>query len=376
MDNRKKILIVDNSIALTGALKAIVSATAHLTSEFDFVYILPTGSSAVSFLQGLNLSYDTLPFVEISKRPLSLIKYLPFLLINGLRLKKLAATHNAHIIHLNDFYNLTGIMAIMAGADIKLVTHVRFLPQKFSPIIAKFWANLNLKYANHIICVSEAVRAFFPTTEKVLVIPDPIPENEKHAPKLISAKNPDEIHLLYLSNFIMGKGQNFALEAFKIAYQQDHRLRLAFVGGDMGLAKNRFFREELIREVANAGLQKIVGFESFVEDVEARIKAADILLNFSESESFSLTCLDALFFGTPLIASDCGGPAELFQNNISGYLVPNKNVGAMAQAIMALAQDVDKRISFAQAGKVYVRQKFGSEKSYLQLKALYKNLIK
>ena len=56
------------------------------------------------------------------------------------------------------------------------------------------------------------------------------------------------------------------------------------------------------------------------------------MLNFSESESFSMTCLESLYYGTPLIATDSGGPAELFKHGESGHLVPNRDVQAMAKA--------------------------------------------
>ena len=98
------------------------------------------------------------------------------------------------------------------------------------------------------------------------------------------------------------------------------------------------------------------------------------MLNFSESESFSLTCLDALVYGTPLIASDCGGPAELFEHNHSGILVPNKDVPAMTRAILDLAANENKRRRFSQEGKKFVQEKFKALNTYCKLKALYQSV--
>ncbi|UOQ76183.1 glycosyltransferase family 4 protein [Hymenobacter sp. 5516J-16] len=183
------------------------------------------------------------------------------------------------------------------------------------------------------------------------------------------------MQLLYLSNYIQGKGQDFAVEAFQKAYAQDNRLRLTFVGGDMGMAKNREFRQQLEARVQEAGLEKVINFQGFVSDVERAIKDADILLNFSESESFSLTCLDALYFGTPLIASDCGGPAELFENGRSGLLVPNRDVAAMTLAINSLAADAKMRERFAAAGRAFVRNKFQPAATYNRLGQLYHEVL-
>ena len=113
----------------------------------------------------------------------------------------------------------------------------------------------------------------------------------------------------------------------------------------------------------------------FVKDVELELKKHDIFLNFSESDSCSLTCLDALFFVTLLIASDCGGPAELFVNGRSGFLVPNRDINAMAEAILNLASDENKRRQFSLSGRSYVREKFKAENTYLKLKCLYQKFI-
>jgi len=99
------------------------------------------------------------------------------------------------------------------------------------------------------------------------------------------------------------------------------------------------------------------------------------VLNFSEAESFSLTCLDALYYGVPLIASDCGGPAELFETGKSGILVPNRDVAAMADAIVALAADADLRQRFSKASRIFVRQKFAPAHTYQLLEACYRALL-
>ena len=85
--------------------------------------------------------------------------------------------------------------------------------------------------------------------------------------------------------------------------------------------------------------------------------------------------MDALFYGTPLIASDCGGPAELFENNKSGMLVPNKDVNAMTQAIIHLAGDKHIQRKFAENGKMFVRNKFSAKNSYLKLQDIYNKLL-
>ncbi|NML68070.1 glycosyltransferase family 4 protein [Hymenobacter sp. RP-2-7] len=378
----RRILIVDNCIAVTGALKAILNTTRALRAEygaqFDFEFVLPTGTAALPTVADEGYVVHTLPFVEISKRPADLLRYVPALAANAWRLRRLARQRGAALVHLNDFFNLTGIVAKWAGGP-KLLTHVRLLPQNFPAPLRKLWIAADTRYADQVVCVSEAVRAAFPAAPHVEVIGDPLPEREQYP--LPAPDGPEgractgELKLLYLANYIQGKGHDFAVEAFAGAYAQNPRLRLHFHGGDMGLEKNRMFKRRLEVRVRELGLTDVVRFGGFVRDVEQAIKSADILLNFSETEAFSLTCFDALFYGTALIASDCGGPRELFEHGHSGLLVPNRAVPAMTAAIVELAADPTKRARFAEAGRAYVRHKFSPDATYRKLREVYLTLL-
>jgi glycosyltransferase involved in cell wall biosynthesis len=374
---KQKILVVDNSRAVTGALNAMRHATTPLRAEgFAFAYVLPSGSTARPVLEADGYSVHELPFVEISRRKADLLRYVPMLLVNGWRLYRLAQREEAKIIHLNDFYNLTGYVARwLSLGRLQVVTHVRFLPQSLVQPLARTWRWLAQSSASRVVCVSQAVRRYFSASAKVQVVYDPLPGAEKYAPPVHIPRADGTVHLLYLSNYIQGKGQDLALAAFGIVYAHNPKLRLRFVGGDMGLAKNKEFRQHLEESARQASLATVIQFDSFATDVEAEMKAADIILNFSESESFSLTCLDALFYGTSLIASDCGGPAELFENGRSGLLVPNRDVPAMAAAIEQLAADTTLQTRFAAAGRQFVRQKFAPANTYALLGALYRQVL-
>ena len=74
----------------------------------------------------------------------------------------------------------------------------------------------------------------------------------------------------------------------------------------------------------------------------------------------SLTSV-AAFYGTPLIATRCGGPEEIIADNKTGILVANKDVNEMANAILKLAANTELRNYYALAGKKYVRDKFSTE---------------
>ncbi|WP_210519745.1 glycosyltransferase family 4 protein [Hymenobacter terricola] len=372
------VLVVDNSRAVTGALNAMRHATGPLRADgLRFEYVLPTGSTGRAALEADGYVVHELPFVEISRRKWDLLSYGPMLVLNGWRLRQLARQRGAVLIHLNDFYNLTGYVArFFSLGRLEVFTHVRFLPQTLPQPLARLWRWLAEHAAQQVLCVSEAVRSYFaPGQASVVTVYDPLPAQGEALPAHVVSDVSQPIQLLYLSNYIRGKGQNFALEAFRLAYARNANLRLHFVGGDMGMAKNREFRAELEAAAQAAGLAKVVRFDGFSADTEAAMKAHDIVLNFSEAESFSLTCLDALYYGVPLIATDCGGPAELFEHEKSGLLVPNRDVPAMADALIKLAGDTALRQQFSTASRLFVRQKFAPAHTYQRLAECYRRAL-
>ncbi|MDP3325452.1 MAG: glycosyltransferase family 4 protein [Hydrogenophaga sp.] len=138
-------------------------------------------------------------------------------------------------------------------------------------------------------------------------------------------------------------------------------MRLRFVGGDMDLEKNRVLKASLKLAAVQMGLGDVVTFDGYSNDVELDIKRADIVLNFSESESFSHTCLEACAFGRPIIATRCGGPEEIIEEGVTGLLVPVADVEAMTMAIVALAGDALLRQRMGEAGRRLVRERFSSQ---------------
>lgn len=372
MSEKKKIAVIDNSIDVTGALNAILNYVEFAKEHYSFIFLLPSGSRATEKIKARGYEVLEVQFLEINKNWKHLLLYLPRLIQNALRLKDIVKEKNIAVIHVNDFYNLVGVTSKILGGHFSLITHVRFMPNRFPSLLVKVWMMLNLKFAHSIICVSQAVKNLLPSNPKVNVIYDSLSIPPFEDRKIIEEK--ECIHLLYLAHYIPGKGQDFALEAFSQAYQQIPKLHLKFVGGDMGLEKNRLFKEKLIAKAIKLGLQDAITFSGPVSDVQREIVSADIMLNFSESESFSMTCLEALSVGTPLIATDCGGPAELFIHKESGWLVPNRNIPAMSQAILQLSEDSKMRQKFSTNSIIYVRSKFSMRNTYKILANLYDSL--
>lgn len=373
MERNPRILIIENSKAYTGAFKSIFAFSEYLSHRFEFFYCLPSDSTV---RKQISKNLITMPFLELRRAFWVVILYLPYLLLNSIRIHRFCKRQDISIIHVNDLYNLCGVMIKFFWPSYKVVYHIRLMRGSYVRFFYDVWIRLALKHADHVICVSNAVKKSIAdgyVKAKVTIIYDAIPEHENYPDEILPPHH--EIKLLYLANYISGKGQNYALQAFKIAKDKLHNCLLVFAGGDMGLVKNKKYKLELLDLATELGIRNSVQFTDFVSDSELLIKTSDILLNFSESESFSMTCLEAMYYGTPVIASDSGGPADLIEHEITGILVPNRNVNIMAEAIVRLSSDAQLRSRLAISAKLRAKTKFSLKKSAESLAVVYNDLI-
>jgi len=352
------ILIIDNSNAFTGAFKCALNEASLLADVHHFVFVVPVKSKNTALIQKKGFTVYELPLHELSKSFKSISQYPFYLLGNMARLRKIVAREKIETVQVNDFYNLLGAGLKRIDKKLKLITYVRFLPSSLPATLRKMWTNAAQKNSDYVIAVSDAVLQQLPPQSNTIRIYDAVMPEENEEIK----ENEDGIcRFLFLANFTRGKGQEYALEAFINACQKNKKIRLHYVGGDLELEKNRNFRRELEQAVKQAGLSDVVTFNGFSSDTERLIKTHEVLLNFSDAESFSMTCLEASFYGKPVIATRCGGPEEIIVNEVSGLLVDKKDIRGMEDAMLQFATDANKRRAYGMSGRKIVREKFSAE---------------
>lgn len=375
MSSPQRILIIENSIHVTGALKSIIRVAFDLRHLYSFVFVIPSGSQGRFLVEkfGFSTIYE-LPMKELSRKFTSFMIYLPYLVSNSQKMRDIIRQENIDMIHVNDLYNLMPVAYKLLGGRKPYVCHIRFLPTGFPKSIFNLWLNLHLKFSEKIVVVSLFLKNQLPSHPKIEWIPNELPIDEQYPPA--DLKTPKDVYtFLYLANYISGKGQNYALEAFARVKQELPNWRLRFAGGDMGLQKNKRYRDQLKRRALALGIDQKIDWIEFVDDTEREYKGADIILNFSESESFSITCLEALFYGMPLIATDCGGPAEIVDHNQTGLLVFNRDIDSMSNTMIQLAKDRNLRIQFEARSRSISRERFSLEKTSYRLYDLYKKVL-
>lgn len=358
--------LVEAAGAITGSVVSALNTADALRGQVEFFWTSPPNPALASRVQRWEPIQVPLPRRQFR----SALAFPPSLAVQALHLARWARRHRLDVLHINDFYNLLGVAARPLLRALPLVYHVRLMPDAYLRPVWKPLVATACAAADRVLCVSRAVQRAIPWASQVLHDGAPVPAR----PRGPAAPQGQPLRVLVLSNFIAGKGQDLALEAFRLAHARAPQLRLSFVGGDLGLPRNQAFRAQLQGRVRDLGLDHVVDFSPFASDPGDVYRSADILLNLSESESFSMVCLEGLLHRLPLVASDCGGPRELFEHKASGLLVPNRGVQEAAAALVQLAGDQDLRERLGSEGRAQAARRFAIEHTSARLLAVYNEL--
>jgi len=143
------------------------------------------------------------------------------------------------------------------------------------------------------------------------------------------------------------------------------------IGGDGSL---RRYHETLARCL---GVADRVIFPGSIprEQVPHYYAMSDIVVIPSVQEAFGLSVTEAMACGKPVIGTSVGGIPDQITHGRNGLLVPPKDTGQLASAIIRLASDPALRRSMGAEGRRIVENRFDIRKRIAAISALYASLI-
>ncbi|SMG42306.1 Glycosyltransferase involved in cell wall bisynthesis [Marivirga sericea] len=364
---QKRILIVDNSTEITGAYNSILTFSNALKEEVSFHFAI---SSKKHFdeLNSKGFTPHLVDFLEIQKS-WKVMFYLPVLLWNSYKILKIVRKHHIDLIHVNDLYNLTGVILKIFKFQIPVVYHVRLLPNSYIRKIFKLLSKLVMRYSDKVICVSKTVFKALPESSKKIIIHDAVLVTRNQ----LQSNKDNTFSFLFPANFIRGKGQNYALKAFYEEFKKSEKVKLLFAGGNMGLEANRLYKAELQKFVKENNRSHQIEFLDFVSNMPEMYCKSDVSLVFSDSESFSMVTLESMVHGTPVIATKCGGPEEIITHNYNSILVNKADIEQMRFQMRNLYENKDVLNELGGRSKLITEQ-FKIENTIGKLSQLYSSI--
>jgi glycosyltransferase involved in cell wall biosynthesis len=221
------------------------------------------------------------------------------------------------------------------------------------------------------IAISSAVRESIACdageSEKLRVIPDGVDGSAFTLPE--DGRRPVSNQILFVGAIRPVKGADVLLQAMRMLLGRGRDLKLVFAGESYFRSYQR--EHDRIREMVRAsGLEDHIQFlgKQLPNELVRAMQESALLALPSRAESLGMVLLEALACGTPVVATRCGGPEDIVNDQV-GILVPPEDPEALARGIEAV---LDRRARYdPKKLRAYALDNFGLETVGRRIADLY-----
>lgn len=133
--------------------------------------------------------------------------------------------------------------------------------------------------------------------------------------------------------------------------------------------------ERLRDEARQLGIEGRVHWIGVREDVPDLMAAADVFVFPSLYEGLGVSLLQAMAAGLACVVTDRPPMTEVVSDGDTGLLVPPRDSGAIAAAVLRLAQDQDLRGSLAARARSHVARQFDSVVVAARIERMYQEIL-
>jgi glycosyltransferase involved in cell wall biosynthesis len=210
---------------------------------------------------------------------------------------------------------------------------------------------------DRVICVSDAVRRIVLEREglggsRVCVIHNGItqeePTGDPHVEELRAELgfSPEDLVVGMVANYDRPvKGVDVFLESIPLIRAAVPQARFILLG--QGTTERR-----VRSRAANLGIDDVFLMPGFREDVSRFYALMDVSVLTSFSEGLSITVLESMRHGVPVVATAVGGNPEIVSQGRTGFLVPPGDPAAFAATVVKVLRDRNLRQRLGNSAKL------------------------
>jgi glycosyltransferase involved in cell wall biosynthesis len=224
---------------------------------------------------------------------------------------------------------------------------------------------LVLRRMDATVCVSEAqgvrVRRAGVSPAKIAVI-----RNAVHA-EAFAKPDPNyraKLHRWFLTrpDWIVGAAGRLSPEkGFDRFVEAAARVRRALPGAGFVLFGDGPRRDAIRQCITQHQLEGYFVLAGFRDDAQCFLPWLDVAVSSSYTEGLPLVVLEAMAAGVPVVATAVGGTPEAVLEGVTGHLVAPGGAAVMADRIVELLCDEDRRRDLGERGKQLVADHFTFE---------------
>lgn len=290
----------------------------------------------------------------------------------ALRLSRIVRAAAPDLVHLHSAKaGLAGRLALRGKLPTVFQPHAWSFLAAGGPVAtaALKWERLAARWADAIVCVSEAERrqgSEAGIDGRWVVVPNGVDleafrPGDKQAARAALRLNDGPL-VVCVGRLSRQKGQDVLLEAWPRVREGAPGARLVLVGGGPD--------EASLRSAAPEG----VIFAGVTTEVPSWMAAADVVALPSRWEGMSLAMLEALAAGRSIVISDVPGAREAIEGG-AGVVVPIEDPAALADALSARLADPALAEAEGREGRRIAEERFGLERNLERIAEVYEDVL-
>ena len=179
--------------------------------------------------------------------------------------------------------------------------------------------------------------------------------NTEEFKSLNSSRKENPIIVTLVSRMLLDKGVLEFINAAKLIRDKGHENICCQLVGDIHDANPNSLTTSEIEQWHESGVITWLGHRSDISNI---YNNSDMAVLPSYGEGLPKSLLEACSCGLPIIATDVPGCREICINNKNGIVVPVKNSEKLADAIIDLAFNKEKRVLFGKESRRMVLDEF------------------
>lgn len=257
------------------------------------------------------------------------------------------------------FIGKTNLMTIATsrGLHIPVVVSVRSVPaREYAGKTMQLGMKLLFPMAAGVVLQTNQAKTYFPGSiqKKAKILPNSI--NPQFIKPLYTEERSKEI--VSVGRLDENKNQKLLLEAFYDLITDEKNSNknkeISDIKGDetdlcrdwkVVLYGDGTSRKELESYVQEHQMESYVEFKGIQSDIQDKIQKSAVFVLTSRQEGMPNALIEAMALGLACISTDCpcGGPADLIQDGVNGYLIPVDDKDALKNKLKLLIQTEELR---------------------------------
>jgi UDP-glucose:(heptosyl)LPS alpha-1,3-glucosyltransferase len=263
--------------------------------------------------------------------------------------------------------------------DHPILWAVKFLGRVFSP---KQWVSGWIEDAPHqerplraIIAISDMVKQdmmhwYQIPEERITVVYNGVdierfhPRNRQYREEIRRRYGiGEELVILFVSNNFRMKGLGFLIRALAEVKKEDHpSLRLLVLGRDR--------KEPYLRLAKKIGISEEVVFAGSTDEPEKYYGAADLLVHPTFYDACSLTVLEALASGLPVITTHFNGASGIITEGQEGFVISDPRDGKTLAEKISILLNLE-RVEKASVAARQLAESHSLERNWKEMKNIF-----